>query len=516
MRLSLTRVATTIVVGLLVVACAPAASPAPPVTPRTSVAPASSPASPPSSPIAATEPFPTPVPSADSSGWPYTIAGDSEPVFGPDGTVYHLASDDHGNFRQTIVALDAAGHARPGWPVEAAPGSIFGALVLGPDGSAYIDECGGPGIGCIVHRLGADGRDLPGWPSEVPADFACPDSAQCGFSILDVEPSGGAYLTRGLGDELRVFAIDALGATMPGWPMSLGDHDWSGLQVGPDGALFAIRRPIGTPTFDPSRGLIDDDAQLWAFEPNGKPRAGWPVPVPSIRGYLLGSQGDVAVWSLIDDVGELCPHPRRTVYTVLTADGRTATGWPRGSTGLASFPALDKAGTLYYVSATHKVYAHDRTGEVRGGWPVPVPGAGGGCGPVTPRVAPDGTIYVAGDEFWALSGDGAALPGWPYRPASQVDAPCFDSECLGGPAANAIAPDGTLYVVVHHSDQARIRAEVVAIDRHGRLKAGWPYHVPFDASTVEVGVHAVSGDGHVFIRGGDQLLALDPDGRLSH
>ena len=58
--------------------------------------------------------------------------------------------------------------------------------------------------------------------------------------------------------------------------------------------------------------MIDDDAQLWAFGANGRPRSGWPVPVPDIRRYQIGSQGDVVVWSLIDDVGELCHNPRRT------------------------------------------------------------------------------------------------------------------------------------------------------------------------------------------------------------
>ena len=56
--------------------------------------------------------------------------------------------------------------------------------------------------------------------------------------------------------------------------------------------------------------------------------------------------------------------------------------------------------------------------------------------------------------------------------------------------------------------------EVMAIDRQGRLKAGWPYRVPFDANAVIV-VLRVSPDGRLLIRGGEQLLALDPDGRIS-
>ena len=274
----------------------------------------------------------------------------------------------------------------------------------------------------------------------IPADFACPDADQCYFTILGFDPNGGVYLASWRANDLRVIAIDHRGDLVPGWPIVLDEYDWSDLQLGPDGTLFAIRRPIGTPTFDPSRGKIDELAELWAFGSNGKPRSGWPVPVPSVGGYVLGAQGDVVVRSLIDDIGELCSYPRRTVFTVLDLDGRTASGWPRGSTGLASFPALGGDGTLYYVSATYKVYAHDRAGEVKRGWPVPVPGAGNGCGPVGPSVAPDGTIYVVGDEVSALSSDGRPLSGWPYRLPAHAGAPCFDTDCVGGSSVDRHLP----------------------------------------------------------------------------
>jgi hypothetical protein len=174
MHASISRIATTILAGLLVVACAPAASPVPITTPSTSGPPTSLSASATPTAMPTTAPIATPEPSRAPTGWPYTVLGDSEPVFGPDGTVYHLASDAEGNYRRSVVALDAAGHVKPGWPIEAPRGSVFGSLTAGADGSAYVDECGGPEVGCVLHRLGVDGRDLAGWPSEVPADFACP------------------------------------------------------------------------------------------------------------------------------------------------------------------------------------------------------------------------------------------------------------------------------------------------------------------------------------------------------
>lgn len=436
-------------------------------------------------------------------------------VLGPDGTMYLMAGNSQGDYGRIVVALDAAGQIKPGWPIEARPGSAFATLAMGPDGSVFLDECGGPEVGCEIHRLDADGREVSGWPFDVPADFACPAGDQCYSSGLDVGPNGTVYLTSQRSEELSLMALDSGGDVMPGWPLVLDGYDWSDKQLGPDGTVYLIRRPFGTPTHDPIVGMIDEGAVLFAFGSDGRPRSGWPVPVPNIGRYLLSPDGDVVIWSLLNDVGELCSSPRRTLFTVLGPDGRTARGWPRGSTGFASFPKLGPDGTLYYVSATFKLYAHDRSGEVMTGWPVAVPGAGGGCGPDSPLVTPDGTIYTVGEEVTALSPDGRPLAGWPYRPAAQMRAPCFDTDCGGGYAPPVVAPDGTVYLIVYPSDPSGVRAEVLALDREGDLKPGWPYRLPFDANKVSVGMAGHTADGRLFVRGGGQLLALDPDGRLA-
>jgi outer membrane protein assembly factor BamB len=455
-----------------------------------------------------------------AAGWPVRVTTDRdpEPVFGLDGTVYFLSGghDAQDEYQQSLVALDAAGHVKRGWPIEEPPGSDFGSLAVGADGSVYVGECRGPEVECVLHRFGTDGREVPGWPSRLPATFACPVGGYC-VNGLEFGPDGTAYLShwRQVGG-LQVIAIDGSGGIVPGWPVVPDAQGvwWSSAQVGSDGTLFILREPDGG----------DSPASLAAFGPDGKLRPGWPVSVPDTGGYTLGPDGTVVLWSWIDNTGELCLEPRRTVFTVVGPDGRTLPGWPRGSTGYASNPVVGADGTVYYVSAKGNFYAHDQAGEIKAGWPVAVPGAIGGCGPTSPYLAPDGTIfvladdYILGSEVTARSPDGSSRRGWPYRPAGQLIGPPFDSEG-GGYSSHAFGTDGTVYLVVFHSDATGVRAEVVALDRQGQLKPGWPYRLQIDPIAGDVASLTVAPDGRLFVLGGHGsnhfLLALDQDGRLS-
>ena len=503
---------------LSLAACVASPSPTPEQPP---VSPTPTMVATPAAPTSSASAVGTPPPASPAGGWPATLDDLSEPTFGPDGTAYFLVRDPQGEPRANLVALNAGGHVKPGWPIKPAPGSDLSRFALGTDGSVYIEERGPVEIGNILHRLGADGRDLPGWPFELPPDFTCPTGPgfdtddprtptpndPCYPPSVSVARDGTAYLTGQRTGGTRLIAIDPSGVIKTGWPLALADLDWYPQQLGPDGTVYVVK------------GLVDDDAKLWAFGPDGRLRSGWPIPVPNIGGFLIDPLGDIVIWSLVDDVGELCRSPRRTVYTIVAPDGRTRPGWPRGSTGFASFPVVDGSGTLYYISATAKLYAHDRAGEVKSGWPVAVPGVDGGCEPASPFLAPDGTVFAMGDEVVAVSPDGRSPSGWPYRLAGSQRGPCFDSECFGGLGAPAFGPDGTVYVLVYQPESGGVRAEIVALDRQGQPKAGWPFRLPFNANTVPIYSPSVSPDGRVIVRSGsapdDWLLAIDPDGRLA-
>lgn len=510
MRSSLSRVALTLAAGFLVAACSPTSSPSP--SPIAASAPSSSAgASPaPSRSSAPLSPAPLSSTPGRATGWPIPQA--SEPMLGPDGTVYFVADSRAGEvYLEGITAIDAAGYVKSGWPVEARPDFQFGARAIGPDGSLYIEECGSPADGCVLHRLGTDGRESPGWPFAPGPDFACSDGYSC-LGGLEIGSNGIAYVSgAGDGPRRQLLAIDASGGVKPGWPVSVefGEWTWTQMKVGPDGTLFFGWS--GLPG-------VKSVANLWAIAPDGSTRSGWPVTVPGVRGFHLGPQGTVVTWSWVDDEGELCFDPRRTVFTVIGPDGRTLPGWPLGSTGFASAPVVDADGTVYYVSETGKVYAHDRSGEIKAGWPVQVAGAlHGVCvGSIGPTVAPDGTIVVPGDAVVALSPDGSVRPGWPYQPAGQLRLPCFDSDCSFNHAGPVTGQDGTVYVVLYREGSGGAGFDVVAVDARAQVKPGWPYRLPIDPAANEtVDGLIMSPDGRLLVRGGSLLLSLDPDGRLS-
>lgn len=498
--------------GLVLASCATTPSPSPSLlaSQRPSSTPAAEPTATAATSFASTAgPTPPPDPEPTPGGWPYPADGTSQPVFGLHGTAYLLADapEAAGDDQSSLVAVDASGRVVPGWPIKEAVGSDFGQMLAGSDGSLYMEECGARPVGCALHRFGSDGVEPPGWPFEVPTSSACLSDDQCS-SYLVIGPGGTAYLTswHQTRNQTQLIAIDGDGKVVPGWPVAVDDpYGYSAEpELGADGTLFILSG-------------FDERENAWtslaAFAADGSPRPGWPVSLPAIAGFRVGPRGTVVVVSfapLADpSQGGLCSDASRTVFTAFGLDGRTLPGWPRGSKGFASGPVIDAEGTVSYLSALGNVYAHDRSGTVKVGWPVSVPEVFPGCGFYGPYLGPDRTVYVLGAELDAILPDGS---GWRYRPTGGFKWPCFDMDCVPVPAAPAFGPDGTVYVAVPLGDSS----ELVALDHDGLVKPGWPYPLPVDPTKTPAPVLTVSPDGRLYVGLGDTMvLALDPDGQIS-
>ena len=267
MRPSLSRIATTIVVGLLMSACASATTP-----PATSSSPASTSAS--ATPSATPGPtdastaspsvpsLPAPV-SLPVRGSGEGIGGQVQLTPGPAGGLYVYIPTARGS---VVALLDSSGKPRPGWPIAlddtwcylpapATDGSIR--LVCG----FYSDTDG------RAFAFTPDGRPIAGWPVELPGR-----SASAAQPVVD-------------GDELHVMAFDPgdpvalrLVAVAPDGTLRTGprfetpdssQQDWHP-QLGPNGTGYLLAFPNEPP--DAATG----DTEITAFDLDGVVRAGSP------------------------------------------------------------------------------------------------------------------------------------------------------------------------------------------------------------------------------------------------
>jgi len=457
-----------------------------------------------------------PTPTAPPAGWTYTFPEVESvvphPVFAPDGTAYIVAQS--GTF-----ALDTAGRVRPGWPAP-----IYGEPVLGPDGSVYETDCGEPGSPCGLHRVGSDGRELPGWPYDPGCEIA-------GFAVGG---DGTAYvacywaLREG---EVSIVALDDAGRERPGWPFgakSFRDR-WLGRQLVAD----------PDPSREPRLYLFDNEgATVTALDTDGHVLPGWPARITGTPTYHnLARDGTLVVVSSKGD------PLSRTIFTMIGPDGQTLPGWPRSVTGEVVDPTLAPDGTLYYVAPPGKLYARDRAGNVKRGWPVAIPGVDHlHCDEKNHwsclAVGPDGTAYLMGlseddsEMIVALGPDGRTLPGWPYVWRDRLE-PLYRGNPPWVPSYTGyqhgrglgLAADGTVYVAVGEPDGVAI----VALDHTGRVKPGWPYRPPrrppnpLDDTPFLPRVSSMSvGPGdrlYAFIVEGDDwittLVVIPPDGRVA-
>jgi hypothetical protein len=450
----------------------------------------------PSSPASNTLPT-----ASTASGWPF-VGIASEPVLGPEGTAYLLAGGGDANEagEHSLVALDAAGHIRTGWPIDAQEGSDFRLPAIGPSGTIYVEECGTATVGCRLHRFGIDGQEAPGWPFEVAPSVACPVDEPCASHLVMGQDTVYLVSWHQAKNQAQLLAIDATGRVKPGWPVTLDDsYGWfSAPQLGSDGTILIVTKPDGG----------DGPSMLWALAPDGSPRPGWPISAPDFGAFQPGPNGTIVMVSyepLLDpDQGGLESDASRTVYAVVGPDGRTLPGWPRGSKGYASGPVVDSDGAIYYLSATDKVYAHDLAGQVKAGWPVAMAPESRIYGPYR---GSEGPVYFLSTEVAAISPDATQ---WRYRPAGPLTWPCSDQDCPPSAVSPAFGSGGVVYVAVNHDD----KVEIVALDHRGQPVRGWPHRLP-QAPAGSVPSLTVSPDGRLYVRLGTTLVALDPDGNVS-
>lgn len=174
---------------------------------------------------------------------------------------------------------------------------------------------------------------------------------------------------------------------------------------------------------------------------------------------------------------------------------------PDGTTYIATMP--------YGANGQGQVYALDRQGTVKPGWPFAPRGV---MAFGTPAIAADGTVYVFGATFgsndsqlWALDPSGQVKSGWPYKAGASV------------PFGQVLAtPDGGVIFVEALSSGAE---QAVTLTPQGTVKTGWPVVLPAGWTCYDGGACAALGSdgtwyGLVKVGGsGDaEIVGIRPDG----
>ena len=323
---------------------------------------------------------------------------------------------------------------------------------------------------CQLHLRDAAGRDQPGWPVTL--------AGGCWLRNLAVGTDGIAYIACQIDDQqVLVSAVDVSGASVPGWPIRTTGYPLR-VELGRDGSVY-----LGTVN-EAGNGVLS----IHAFGPDGHPRAGWPALLPRTADFAIAPDGTIVAW-WYEDVrpNTLDIQAARTKFTMIGPNGRTLAGWPVTSIGTATVPVITKDDSLFYTSATGKVWGHDRRGNIIDGWPYQLPRR------EAPELRPDGRLMFILDSWGAddvigsrsevivLTAAGQMASGWPYRTDSSLAGPLCCTDC-GLYFPHAVSADGTLYLAPWTDD----RAEVVALDRRGRVVTGWPYRLPAGSAVAQL------------------------------
>lgn len=291
-----------------------------------------------------------------------------------------------------------------------------------------------------------------------------------------------------------------------GWPLSAPcatAQDQGICIFAPDGSMYLIAPGVG--------------GQIYAYDPTGHLRPGWPIPAPegsgygADRGYAAAPDDSLLVWTL-------------NGITDIEATGRVHPGWPvtlpEGDSKYTHGQILvQPSGRILFAQvdyATPDAWIYSLT--VDGDAPVvwsshlagtfdafPLPAASNGTVFVTGTTPPPAGQTTVASTVAALASDGKLIGTW--------------SKDQGYPVA--VTPDGNLVITSADTKAATtgneikiLRSHVAVVDPTGKALPGWPRVVEGPSSGPAVGpdgsLYFVLGDGTAT----GSLLALDASGNV--
>jgi hypothetical protein len=303
----------------------------------------------------------------------------------------------------------------------------------------------------------------------------------------------------------RAYAFAPDGRPMAGWPVEF-----------PAG-LFADARVVGLDLYALNYYSVEneDAIRLVAAAADGKLEIGapWDMPSASEERVQLGPDGTGYVLAYVYEAG----HTEITAYDL----GGTREGWPVRVSGQPDRLAFGRDGRIYATEGEEDrtpsrfvVFGPDGRSLPIGSDRLPVAltsdhtGAGPN-GPPPPVVAEDGTTWLVtedrGTTVYRLDPTGQAMAGWPYRDTSGLQwsycPPDTGGSCW---RPNPAAGPGNVLYLLHPPESGNLGGSIVAIGPNGRVRPGWP--VVLQRPGAHFRSVVVGSDGTVY------ALAVEPEG----
>lgn len=262
-----------------------------------------------------------------------------------------------------VHAWSGDGTPVSGWPVVLGSAPSGQAAVGDLDG----DEVGEAVVACVdgrVHCLRPDGGEAPGWPVETGASVSTPPS----LGDLRGDDDLPEVL---LGvDDGRLFAWDAAGDTLEGWPF----------QAGAGGILFGVS--LGDVDGDSAyeAAATGSEQELILFDSGGFPESGWPLSLRSGNSGVLIADVDG------DSIPELLTAIDGVGIGAWDLNGVKCFNWPKPTDGEPSrgiaYGDFDEDGRPEVLAASADGWLHcwdlggvDYVGQASL-WPLPGRDAG--------------------------------------------------------------------------------------------------------------------------------------------
>jgi hypothetical protein len=289
---------------------------------------------------------------------------------------------------------------------------------------------------------------------------------------------GQLYVLVGRPDGAVLALLDQRGQPRPGWPVTIADAPGCRVVLpAADGSVRVLCQgytPGGSPT----------PARAFAFDPNGRPRAGWPVDLSCCPDGLIVSRviGDV----LIVNERELDPGLVTSRVTTIAADGTIARG------ELATYAhccqelmAIGPDGVVYHVTPDSDISGENSAeisaigpGGLMPGFPIVVDGVvsppsfdGAGRIHLTVGTPTDDGIETGPARTLVLDGTGQDVGGSGNLGFVATDSCSGIEGTCSRPAAPLVGGDGTTFVI----GSGYLGTTAAAVSPAGDVMAGWPY-----------------------------------------